>query len=92
LEIFRGKRQSATKKVMKSVLTKGELGIEDLPPIEDLNVSVEENKCKEIGTINSIVDTQGEINFHVSHILFRLLTWINNIYLRILHSGRSIIS
>jgi len=44
---------------MKSVRTKGELGIEDLPPIEDLDISVEESKCKEIGTIDSIVDSQG---------------------------------
>lgn len=45
---------------MKSVLTRGELSIDDLPPIEDLDISVDETKCKEIGTIDSIVDTQGK--------------------------------
>ncbi|XP_050443862.1 H/ACA ribonucleoprotein complex non-core subunit NAF1-like [Adelges cooleyi] len=37
--------------------TKGELSLTDLPPIEDLCISVEEEQCKPIGSIKSIVDS-----------------------------------
>lgn len=47
------------KEIVKSVKTKGELSLDDLPPIEDLEISVDENKCKEIGTVYCIVDSQG---------------------------------
>ncbi|XP_025412858.1 H/ACA ribonucleoprotein complex non-core subunit NAF1 isoform X2 [Sipha flava] len=41
----------------ENVRTKGELDISDLPPIEDLKISVDEDKCQPIGCIKSIVDT-----------------------------------
>ncbi|XP_067003489.2 H/ACA ribonucleoprotein complex non-core subunit NAF1 [Anabrus simplex] len=37
--------------------TKGELSISDLPPIEDLHISVPEQECMELGHIESIVGT-----------------------------------
>ncbi|KAK7865621.1 hypothetical protein R5R35_009787 [Gryllus longicercus] len=37
--------------------TKGELGLEDLPPIEDLHITVPESECVEIGKVLSIVDS-----------------------------------
>ncbi|XP_027847753.2 H/ACA ribonucleoprotein complex non-core subunit NAF1 [Aphis gossypii] len=39
------------------VKTKGELDISDLPPIEDLKISVDEAKCQPVGCIKSVVDT-----------------------------------
>jgi len=39
--------------------TKGELDICDLPPIEDLKISVEESQCEPVGCIKSIVGTLG---------------------------------
>jgi hypothetical protein len=44
----------------ENVRTKGELDISDLPPIEDLKISVDEDKCQPIGCIKSIVDTLGK--------------------------------
>lgn len=41
----------------KDVKTKGELDICDLPPIEDLKISVDEAKCQPIGCIKNVVDT-----------------------------------
>jgi len=40
--------------------TKGELQMSDLPPIEDLKISVEESKCEPVGCIKSVVDTLGK--------------------------------
>jgi len=45
------------------VKTKGELDISDLPPIEDLKISVDEAKCQPVGCIKSVVDTLGKCNF-----------------------------
>lgn len=39
----------------------GELGIEDLPPIAELTITVAESECKELGKISGIVDTLGNI-------------------------------
>ncbi|XP_025190843.1 H/ACA ribonucleoprotein complex non-core subunit NAF1 [Melanaphis sacchari] len=39
------------------VKTKGELDISDLPPIEDLKISVDEDKCQPVGCIKNVVDT-----------------------------------
>ncbi|XP_026817272.1 H/ACA ribonucleoprotein complex non-core subunit NAF1 isoform X1 [Rhopalosiphum maidis] len=39
------------------VKTKGELDISDLPPIEDLKISVDEAKCQPVGCIKNVVDT-----------------------------------
>jgi len=41
----------------KNLKTKGELDISDLPPIEDLKISLNEEKCKPMGSIKSIVDS-----------------------------------
>lgn len=38
----------------------GELGIEDLPPIEDLHITVPEKECNLLGKITSIVDQLGK--------------------------------
>lgn len=40
----------------KLIKTKGELDVCDLPPIEDLNISVPEHECQELGHVSSIVD------------------------------------
>lgn len=45
------------------VKTRGELGINDLPPIEDLKITVEEEKCQPVGCIKSIVNTLGKYTF-----------------------------
>lgn len=47
------------------VKTKGELDISDLPPIEDLKISVEEEECQPVGCIKSVVDTLGKYNFPI---------------------------
>jgi len=39
------------------VKTKGELNMSDLPPIEDLKISVEESECEPVGCVKNIVDT-----------------------------------
>lgn len=42
--------------------TKGELGMDDLPPIAELTITVPESECVELGNISGIVDTLGELN------------------------------
>ncbi|KAL1464766.1 hypothetical protein WDU94_004384 [Cyamophila willieti] len=42
---------------MKSTRNKGELDLDDLPPIEDLQISVPEDQCLPVGKILNIVDT-----------------------------------
>jgi H/ACA ribonucleoprotein complex non-core subunit NAF1 len=39
--------------------TRGEILIEHLPPIEDLQISVPAEECVELGKISSIVDQLG---------------------------------
>nr|CAD7265471.1 unnamed protein product [Timema shepardi] len=39
--------------------TNGEITLDDLPPIEDLHISVPEEDCKELGKVCSIVDKLG---------------------------------
>ena len=39
--------------------TRGEILIEDLPPIQDLHISVPAEECIELGKISSIVDQLG---------------------------------
>lgn len=46
--------------IRESVKTKGELDITDLPPIEDLKISVNEDQCQPVGCIKSIVGTLGK--------------------------------
>lgn len=38
----------------------GELGIEELPPIAELTITVAESECVELGKISGIVDTLGK--------------------------------
>lgn len=40
---------------------KGEFGIEDLPPIEELTITVPESECIQLGTVSGIVETLGKI-------------------------------
>ena len=49
------------KKAFSYARTKGELTLQDLPPIEDLSITVEESKCKPIGSVFNMVDAMGEI-------------------------------
>lgn len=42
------------------IKAKGELGIKDLPPIEELTITVGESECVELGKISGIVDTLGK--------------------------------
>jgi len=62
----------------KNLKTKGELDISDLPPIEDLKISLNEEKCKPMGSIKSIVDSLGKyyfknLNFYFKEIYLCLL-------------------
>lgn len=41
------------------IKAKGELGIEDLPPIEELTITVAESDCVELGKISGVVETLG---------------------------------
>lgn len=53
---------------------KGELEINDLPPIEELKVSVSEEECTQIGNITSIVDLLGKCgNFFQMYKLFNYI-------------------
>lgn len=51
------------KKKRDPLRVKGELMIEDLPPIEDLKISVPEDECTIVGFVSSIVDRLGKIWF-----------------------------
>lgn len=42
------------------IKAKGELRIEDLPPIEELTITVSESECVELGCIMSVVDALGK--------------------------------
>ena len=46
---------------------KGELTIDDLPPIQDLQITVDERECIEIGCVTTIVDKLGNISVKVSN-------------------------
>lgn len=58
---------SITKSFSKSsrpfLKVKGELGLEDLPPIEDLKISVPHQDCEVIGSVYNIVDKLGMFYF-----------------------------
>ncbi|KAG5672241.1 hypothetical protein PVAND_002383 [Polypedilum vanderplanki] len=47
---------SKINKKKEPLKVKGELLLEDLPPIENLEIQVDEKECLELGTISSIVD------------------------------------
>jgi H/ACA ribonucleoprotein complex non-core subunit NAF1 len=52
---------SKTKKKRDPPKVKGEMLLSDLPPIEDLQITVDEKECLEIGRISTIVEELGEI-------------------------------
>lgn len=53
--------ENTTKKKKREPLkVKGEMTLDDLPPIQDLQISVDERDCMEIGTITTVVDQLGE--------------------------------
>lgn len=45
------------------IRAKGELGIEELPPIEELTITIPESECVQLGTISGVVDTIGKFIF-----------------------------
>lgn len=47
---------NTSKKKRDPLRVKGELTLDDLPPIEDLKISVPEDECIEMGAISTIVD------------------------------------
>lgn len=49
------------KKKREPLKVKGEMTIDDLPPIEDLQITVDERECIEIGVITTIVDQLGKL-------------------------------
>ncbi len=51
--------ETDVKKKIEYTRTKGELSLNDLPPIEDLRITVDENNCKPIGSVLNIVDAMG---------------------------------
>lgn len=54
------------------IKAKGELGIEDLPPIEELTITVSENDCIKLGAVSGIVDTLGKL-FHMDLLFFLIM-------------------
>lgn len=53
-------KQFSGKKRPEGPKVKGELGLYDLPPIEDLHISVPHEECKPIGVIRSVVEPLGK--------------------------------
>lgn len=51
------------KKKKEPLKVKGELTLNDLPPIQDLQISIDERECMEIGVVTTIVDQLGEFAF-----------------------------
>jgi H/ACA ribonucleoprotein complex non-core subunit NAF1 len=43
----------------RTVKTRGELDLDDLPPIEDLHITVKQEQCEPIGKVYTIVDRLG---------------------------------
>lgn len=62
-ELYAGLRDGpmadADEKESGPVKAKGELGINDLPPIEDLTIKISEAECVQIGHVSGIVETLG---------------------------------
>jgi hypothetical protein len=68
---------SNKKKKKEALKVKGELSIDDLPPIQDLQITVDERECMEIGVITTIVDQLGEISE-----IFSIFKQFSTIFLR----------
>lgn len=68
-----------TKLPKETVKARGEMGIDDLPPIEDLKITVAEEECVELGKIFSIVEQLGKfeiernIRTQLAYFLFQLV-------------------
>ena len=52
---------TTTRKKRQPPRAKGEMTLQDLPPIEDLHISVPHEQCQAIGVIKSVVDPLGII-------------------------------
>lgn len=52
-------KEEKSSKKPEGLKVKGELGLEDLPPIEDLHISVPHDEAKPIGTIKNVVEPLG---------------------------------
>lgn len=59
------------------IKAKGEFGLDDLPPISDLTITVSEDECIVLGTVTGTVDTLGkyiltsaEHSLHFNNFLF----------------------
>lgn len=52
---------SNKKKRREPLKVKGEMSIDELPPIDDLQITVDERECTEIGVITTIVDQLGKL-------------------------------
>lgn len=66
----------------ESTTAKNELSFSDLPPIADLQITVPESECVEIGTVSGIVDTLGmhqHNNLFQKPFVIRVTTDINNL-------------
>jgi hypothetical protein len=53
--------------------TRGEIFIEDLPPIQDLHISVHAEECMELGKISSIVD---QLGMYELELIFIHVKWV----------------
>lgn len=45
---------------MIEILAKGEMRLSDLPPIENLHISIPEVKCCKLGSVSSVIDILGK--------------------------------
>lgn len=59
------------------IKAKGELGIDDLPPIQDLTITVAEEDCIKLGTVSGIVDTLGMLTQCFAFSDFRMFIYVN---------------
>ncbi len=55
-------KSGKAKRKQDGIKVKGEMGLDDLPPIEDLHISVPHDECKPIGSIKSVVDPLGKLH------------------------------
>lgn len=74
VEFVEGSAEGPKRRPKKIIKAKGELDIVDLPPIEDLNISVPEHECIELGTIMSVVDQLVLVESHPGNVALDLDT------------------
>lgn len=51
------------------IKAKGEFGIDDLPPIADLTITVPESECIQLGTVSGVVETLGIFSYALVQII-----------------------